>query len=116
MRKIIISYLFLFFTYTISGAPLEVDVTEGKIEPLPLAITKFHFASSKEKKLSDDIYKVVVNNLNNSGLFRAISNEAFLQSSKEVFLQPLFSDWKIIDANLILSGKVSIKYNILDQP
>ena len=114
MRKTVISYLFLFFMFKTSAAPLEVDVTEGKIEPLPVAITKFYSLSSKGEQLSDNIFKVVVNNLNNSGLFKAIPNEAFLQSSKEVYLQPLFSDWKIIDANLILSGKISLKDNVIE--
>ena len=86
----------LFLISSISSAPIEVDVTEGKIEPLPIAITKFNYKSSLEQDVSNKIYEVVTKNLNNSGLFKAIPNEAFLQSSREVFLQPLFSDWRIL--------------------
>ncbi len=106
----------LFFILLFKGvysAPIEIDVTKGVIEPLPIAITKFNYKSIKEKIISKKIYEVVSNDLENSGLFRKISNNAFLQDEEEVFFQPLFRDWSLIDANLIVSGKIQIKYDKL---
>ena len=106
----------LFFILLFKGvysAPIEIDVTRGVIEPLPIAITKFNYKSIKEKIISNKIYEVVSNDLQNSGLFKKISNNAFLQDEEEVFFQPLFRDWGLIDANLILSGKIQIKYDKL---
>ena len=116
MLKIIILYLyiFLFLLSPVSSSPIEIDVTDGKIEPLPVAITKFNYTSFKEQDMSNKVYEVITKNLNNSGLFKTLPNEAFLQSSREVFLQPLFSDWRILDANLILSGQINIKDNYLN--
>ena len=36
-----------------------------------------------------------------------------MQSENEVFFQPLFSDWRLIDANFLVSGKVKIENNLL---
>ena len=102
------SLLFIFFLKNLYSAPIEIDVTKGTIEPLPIAITKFNYKSIKEKKISNQIYEIVSNDLTNSGLFRKISNNAFLQDEREVFFQPSFRDWSLIDANLIVSGKIKL--------
>ena len=104
MKHITILLLFVtFFIKNLYSTPLEIDVTKGIIEPLPIAITLFNYKSSKEKILSKNIYEVISNNLKNSGLFREISRKAFLQSEEEVYFQPMFRDWSLIDANLIMS-------------
>ncbi|OUU61343.1 MAG: Tol-Pal system beta propeller repeat protein TolB [Alphaproteobacteria bacterium TMED62] len=100
--------IFIFFIKNIHATPLEIDVTKGIIEPIPIAITKFNYKSVKEKLLSNKIFETISNDLNNSGLFRKISNKAFLQNEEEVFFQPLFKDWSLIDANLIISGKIKL--------
>ena len=107
------SLLFLFFLKTLYSDPIEIDVTKGTIEPLPIAITKFNYKSIKEKIISQQIYEIVSNDLTNSGLFRKISNNAFLQDEEEVFFQPSFRDWSLIDANLIVSGRIKLNNNKL---
>ncbi len=107
------SLFFIFFLKNLYSAPIEIDVTKGIIEPLPIAITKFNYKSIKEKIISNRIYEVISNDLNNSGLFRKISNNAFLQNEEEVFFQPIFRDWSLIDANLIVSGTIKLKSNKL---
>ena len=106
--KYILIIILLKFNLLIA-APLEIDITEGRIEPLPIAVTKFNYDSIQGKVLSNNIFNVISNNLLNSGLFKQISNKAFLQSEEEVFSQPIFKDWSLIDANLIVSGLVSEK-------
>ena len=69
-------------------------------------ITKFNYKSIKEKIISQQIYEIVSNDLTNS-ILRKISNNAFLQDEGEVF-QPSFRDWSLIDANLIVSGKIKL--------
>ena len=76
--------IFIFFIKSLLAAPLEIDITKGVIEPIPVAITKFNYESVKEKILSNNIFEVISNDLNSSGLFRKISNKAFLQNEEEV--------------------------------
>ncbi len=101
--------IIVFVTKNLHTKPLEINVTEGVIEPIPIAITNFNYKSSNEKIISGKIYEIISNNLNNSGLFKEISKKAFLQSQEEVFSQPLFKDWSLIDANLIISGLINLK-------
>ena len=109
MQFIKVSLILIVFGYNLAlSNPLEIDVTKGKIEPIPIAITKFNYKSIKEKIISKQIYQIVSNDLTNSGLFRKISNNAFLQDEEEVFFQPSFRDWTLIDANLIVSGKIKL--------
>ena len=76
---------FILFLKKLYSEPIEIDVTKGIIEPIPVAITKFNYKSIKEKIISNEIYEIISSDLNNSGLFRKISNNAFLQDEGEVF-------------------------------
>ena len=114
MKKIltlILHIIILLNNYSLSNG-VEIDITEGKIEPLPIAVTKFNYEKNNEEDYSLKIVNVISNNLNNTGLFKLLSSESFLQSENEAF-QPLFSDWRLIDANFLVSGKVKIENNLL---
>ncbi len=115
MKKILVLILYIIIllnNYSLLNA-VEIDITEGKIEPLPIAVTKFNYEKNNEEDYSIKIVKIISNNLNNTGLFKLLSSESFLQSENEVFFQPLFSDWRLIDANFLVSGKVKIENNLL---
>ena len=43
MKKTIILIFYIFFTYQIIPKALEVNVTEGQVEPLPIAVLKFNY-------------------------------------------------------------------------
>ena len=57
------SLLFIFFLKNLYSAPIEIDVTKGIIEPLPIAITKFNYKSIKEKIISQQIYEIIYDQL-----------------------------------------------------
>ena len=115
MKNILVLILYIIILlnkYSILNG-VEIDITEGKIEPLPIAVTKFNYEKNNEEDYSLKIVNVISNNLNNTGLFKLLSSESFLQSENEAFFQPLFSDWRLIDANFLVSGKVKIENNLL---
>jgi len=107
MKKIFILIFLSLFTFNkfslLNG--VEIDVTEGKIEPLPIAITKFNYENINIEDYSSKIFTIISNNLGNTGLFKILSNQSFLQTENEVFFQPLFSDWRLIDANFLVVEK-----------
>tara|TARA_E500000178_G_scaffold232537_1_gene229027 strand:+ start:531 stop:1856 length:1326 start_codon:yes stop_codon:yes gene_type:complete len=115
MKKIFILIFLSLFTFNkfslLNG--VEIDVTEGKIEPLPIAITKFNYENINIEDYSSKIFTIISNNLGNTGLFKILSNQSFLQTENEVFFQPLFSDWRLIDANFLVGGKIELENNIL---
>ena len=94
---------------------IEVDITRGNLNPLPLAVSPLSVdQKSKEKfkdslKLEDigvEISKVVENNLRSSGLFNPLKKEAFLQKPDIAHLKPRFEDWSLIKAQALITGEV----------
>ena len=67
----LIFYLFFSFTSLIYG--LEIDVTKGQVEPLPMAVVSFDTANIEAEEYSSKINAVIANNLNNTGLFKILS-------------------------------------------
>jgi Tol biopolymer transport system component len=59
-----------------AGAVLELDITQGVIEPLPIAITEFYGETAEAQKLGTDIADVVSADLERSGLFRPLGTGA----------------------------------------
>lgn len=95
-------------------APLRVDVTEGHLDPLSIAITDFVGASQsepREAEIGRDISRVVTNNLRTSGLFAPVDPEAFIEDIEDIDLRPRFGDWRVIDASALLVGRVTIDEN-----
>ena len=112
----IICLLFLLKT-TNSYSLIEVDITRGNLNPLPVAVSplsqdkKSKIEFQRELNLDDigsEISKVVENNLKQSGLFNPLSKDAFLQKPDIAHLKPRFEDWALIKAQALITGKVSV--------
>ena len=118
MMKNIIRFLFLaiFLFPSNSYSLIEVDITRGNINPLPVAVSPLFSDKVSEtelkKKLNLDkvgsmISNVVENNLKKTGLFNPLDEEAFLQKPDVAHLKPRFEDWALIKAQALITGKVS---------
>jgi TolB protein len=88
-------------------AQLELDITEGVVEPLPIAISEFYGATAGAAQLGRDIAAVVSADLERSGLFRPIDRRAFIQSPEQLRALPRFADWRQINAQALVTGEVS---------
>ena len=58
-----------------------------------------------DEKYSSEINEIVSNNLRNTGLFKILVRKIIFTTKNEVYLQPLFSDWRLIDANFLIAGE-----------
>jgi len=114
---LIIFFIFLLKT-TNSYSLIEIDITRGNLNPLPVAVSplfqdkKSIKESQKELKLDDvgsEISKVIENNLKQSGLFNPLSKDSFLQKPDIAHLKPRFEDWSLIKAQALITGKVLIE-------
>ena len=88
-------------------AVLELDITEGIVEPLPIAISEFYGATPAAQQRGREIADVVSADLERSGLFRPIDRRAFIQSPDELRGLPRFADWRQINAQALVSGTVA---------
>lgn len=107
MKRLILS--FVFFTLIALSCPvkaaLEIDVTQGQIAPTPIAIPDFMHVDG-DAEVGRDIASVVGNDLEHSGLFRLVSKAAFLQDTPSAFKEPRFADWRMVNAQCLLVGRV----------
>jgi TolB protein len=86
-------------------AELRLDVTRGKVEPMPIAIPAFAGGGGEEAQTGRDMAQVISADLERSGLFRPLDPHSFIQtvSAGE---GPRFGDWRQINAQALVSGSV----------
>ncbi len=117
IKKIITSIIILIIYTTQLHALIEVDITRGNLDPLPVAVSPLSADKNTNDKLNKELkinkigYKiseVVENNLKNSGLFNPLNKDAFLQKPDIAHLKPRFEDWSLIKAQALITGKVTL--------
>ena len=84
-------------------ALVEIDVNKGNVEPLPIAITDFLAGDS----VGAEITSVVSADLKRSGLFAPIDKGAFIEKISNPDAAPRFDDWKVINAQALVTGRVT---------
>ena len=92
-------------------ALIEIDITEGNREPLPIAISDFFYDerdSSKLSSISVNLSNVVKADLERCGLFEPINKDAFIQNNSAMHLRPRFEDWRLIKSQALVTGKLKI--------
>ena len=116
MKKIFTAFLFNIFVISPSFALIEIDITRGNLDPLPIAISPLHvdvksenYDGIKIKDLGNEISKIIEDNFRATGLFNPLKKEAFVQKPDIAHLKPRFEDWRLIKAQALVTGKLLIK-------
>ena len=107
-------FVLVFYSLFISSSwsIIEIDITEGNREPLPIAITEFFYNNIEKETLEDisiNIRNVISADLERSGLFKSINKEAFIQDNQSMHLRPRFEDWRLIKAQGLITGDLSLE-------
>jgi len=85
----------------------EARITQGNFQPMPIAISNFHSASAADEKLARDIPGIVRANLERSGLFRPINQNAFVQVPSSIHKEGVrFPEWRATGSESMVSGSV----------
>jgi TolB protein len=87
-------------------AELRIDITSGKVEPMPIAIPSLPGDNANEAQAGRDLSGVVSADLERSGLFRPLDPRSFIQNISASDPQPRFPDWRQINAQALLTGSV----------
>jgi TolB protein len=88
-------------------AQLRVDITQGTIQPMPIAIPPFVGAGGGPDELSQNVAQVVTADLKRSGLFAPVDPSAFIEPVAPPTVTPNFVNWKPIGAQALVSGSVA---------
>jgi len=117
MKKLILSIFFLFILSKSVNALVEVDITRGNLDPLPIAVSPLYIEpGSKDikrdnkviKNIGEEISKVIEVNFKRSGLFNPLKKESFVQKPDIAHVKPRFEDWRLIKAQALVTGKVTV--------
>ena len=117
MKKFLIAIFCLLISSTSSLALVEVDITRGNLDPLPIAVSPLYVEPGSEdikvndkliKNIGDEIAKVIEVNFKRSGLFNPLKKDSFVQNPDIAHAKPRFEDWRLIKAQALVTGKVTI--------
>lgn len=112
MKKI----LFILVFSNALTSELILEITQGTEDPYRVAILKFE----GDQKVSNDIDKIIRNNLKRSGEFNLFANEDLLSLPTNE-TEVIFNDFKILNIDYLVIGKIvkdgisiSVVYDIFD--
>jgi len=117
MRKILLFIFCLFIFNNSAKALVEVDITRGNLDPLPIAVSPLYAESGSVdikqgdkiiKNVGEEISKIIEINFKRSGLFNPLKKDSFVQKPDIVHVKPRFEDWRLIKAQALVTGKVTV--------
>ena len=85
-----------------SEGPLEIDITQGTIAPIPIAIPRF---LGDDARFASEVTGVVMADLERSGLFRALDQTSFIDQVRDLNAVPRFQDWRVINTQALVVGR-----------
>ncbi len=94
---------------TPASAALQVDVNQGNIQPLPIAIPDFVAPGAGDAAPAQNIAKVVRADLERSGLFRPLDPKSFIEQIKNINTAPTFANWRVINAQGLVTGQAAMQ-------
>ena len=115
MKKIFLAFIIFICSFNPSLALIEVDITRGNLDPLPIAVSPLHvdiesveIEGIKVKELGSNISSIIERNFKNTGLFNPLKKDAFVQKPDIAHLKPRFEDWRLIKAQALVTGKILV--------
>ena len=116
MKKLFYIFIAILFKFNFAHSLIEVDITRGNLNPLPIAVSPLYVDTQSEnyedvkvKKLGDLVSSVIEKNFKSTGLFNPLNKDAFVQKPDIAHLKPRFEDWRLITAQALVTGKLLIK-------
>ena len=109
MRTVVRNFLMIvgaLFLSVTASAQLSIDITEGNLEPLPIAIPDFITTDSRVAAIGEQVAEIVRADLERSGLFNPLDPASFIETQTNVDYEPSFGDWRVIKAEALVSGRI----------
>jgi TolB protein len=88
-------------------AELSIDVTQGNVQPLPIALPDFVAGSPADFEQARAITQIITADLKRSGLFAPIDPSAYLEKITTIDTVPRFPDWRAINAQGLVTGRIT---------
>ena len=96
--------LFVFSVGTAGAQTQRLDITEGQVAPIPVAIAEFTGPDGLPSEVGRQISQIISDDLVSSGLFSAVDSAAFIKPPESPSIRPDFSNWTPLGAKGLLVG------------
>ncbi len=101
---------------------LRIELDNPRVEPVPLAIPSFVAENGAAQEYAAQIAQVVAADLVGTGLFRQVSQDAFISNITSFDAPVQYPDWRAINVEGLISGavnvaddgRVSVKFRVYD--
>ena len=90
-----------------ASAIVRLDVTQGNVQPMPIALPDFVAGAPAESAVARDVTNIIAANLQRSGLFAPINPAAYIEKISNSDAVPRFADWRAINAQALVVGRVT---------
>ncbi len=88
--------------FPVAAFAVEGTIRQGNVRAIPIAITVFTGGA-----IANEASQIVTADLDRSGLFKSINRSAFLDTSATVDSVPNFENWRVLNAQAVVVGRVS---------
>jgi TolB protein len=102
----VLTILLIALSYGAAQARLEIDITKGNFDPLPIAIPNFAASNGELNDTGRKMAGVIAADLERSGLFRIIEQGAYIEQIGYNTAIPRYADWRQINASGLVVGKL----------
>jgi len=89
-----------------------IDVNRARAAPIPIALPDFAGGDPASAALGHNLAQVITNDLGNSGLFRPLATDAFIQAAGAAAgtqpATPEFANWTTIGAQALVTGHATV--------
>lgn len=103
---LLLAFVLAGFMSTSASAQLQLDITRGNIQALPIAIPSFVGSTGQVDQLSQNVTQVIINDLERSALFRAIDPATYIDQNANPDAMPRFADWRVLSAQALAVGRI----------
>ncbi|MGJ8531208.1 MAG: Tol-Pal system beta propeller repeat protein TolB [Alphaproteobacteria bacterium] len=103
---LLLAFVLAGFMATSASAQLQLDITRGNIQALPIAIPSFVGSTGQVDQLSQNVTQVIINDLERSALFRAIDPATYIDQNANPDAMPRFPDWRVLSAQALAVGRI----------
>ncbi|MCB2108459.1 MAG: Tol-Pal system protein TolB [Rhodobacteraceae bacterium] len=111
IRKLVWLVLILGSVSWRAEAAVSIDITRGRVEPMPVAVTDFGAGDPAQQQIGREVSTVIAADLERSGLFKPLDKAGFLQQLPSLDVQPRFPDWRTLAAQALVQGAIEPQPN-----
>lgn len=85
----------------------RLQINPNEFRPIDIAIPNFVAGTPADGEAGAGVTQVITNNLKRSGLFAPIDQAAFIERKIDIDAAPNFQNWKTINAQALVTGRVT---------